>query len=84
MSIVLGPLSGRSNARALSAALETFARPAADADEPLAAACCNLLKILSATPDSTECMLEVVSYSELPVFLELLVVFVLQEPPQDQ
>ena len=38
ISIDLGPLSGRSNARALSAALETLAHSAADADEPLAAA----------------------------------------------
>ena len=43
MSIDLGPLSGRSNARALSAALETLAHSTADADEPLAAACCNFL-----------------------------------------
>ena len=41
--IDLGPLSRRSNARALSAASETFAHSAADADEPLAAACCNFL-----------------------------------------
>ena len=32
---------GRSNARALSAALETFAHTAADADEPLGGARCN-------------------------------------------
>ena len=83
MSIDLGPLSGRSNARALSAALGAFAHSAADADEPLAAACCNF-SILIATLDSTECMLEVVYFSELSVFLELLSVNVLPEPLQDQ
>ena len=40
--------------------------------------------ILTATLDSIECMLEVVSFSELSVFVELLFVNVLQELPQDQ
>ena len=44
----------------------------------------QIFPILIATPDSTECMLEVVSFSELSVFLELLSVNVLQEPLQDQ
>ena len=39
--------------------------------------------ILIATLDSIGCMLEVVSFSELSVFLELLFVNVLQELPQD-
>ena len=39
--------------------------------------------ILIATLDSTECMLEVVSFSELSVLLELLFVNVLQELTQD-
>ena len=43
-----------------------------------------IFSFLIATQDSPECMLEVVSFSELSVFLELLVVYVLQEPPQDQ
>ena len=40
--------------------------------------------VLIATRDSTECMLEVVSFSALSVFLELLSVNVLQEPLQDE
>ena len=67
----------------MSAALETFAHSAADADEPLAAACCNFLNSDFATLDSIECMLEVVSFSELSVCLELLFVNVLHELPQD-
>ena len=69
-------MSGRSNARALSAALETVAHSAADADEPLAAACCNFLNS-DCNAGLNECMLEVVSFSELSVFLELLFVNVL-------
>ena len=42
-----------------------------------------IFSILIATLDSVECMLEVVSFSELSVFLELLFVNVLQELPQD-
>ena len=37
----------------------------------------------TATLDSIECVLEVDSFSELAVFLELLFVNVLQELPQD-
>ena len=44
----------------------------------------TIFSTLIATPDSTECMLEVVSFSELSVFLDLLVEYVLQGPPQDQ
>ena len=43
-----------------------------------------IFSILIATLDSIECMLEVVSFSELSVFLELLSVNVLQELLQDQ
>ena len=42
-----------------------------------------IISILIATLDSIECILEVVSFSELSVFLELLFVNVLQELPQD-
>ena len=42
-----------------------------------------IFSILTATLDSIECMLEVVSFTELSVFLELLFVNVLQELPQD-
>ena len=59
ISIDLGPLSGSSKARVLSAALETLAAT---------------FSALIAEPDSNEYMLEVVSLSELSVFLELLVV----------
>ena len=44
----------------------------------------QFFSILVATLDSTEWMLEVVSFSGLLVFLELLSVNVLQEPLQDQ
>ena len=43
-----------------------------------------IFSILIATLDSTECMLEVVSFSGLSVFLQLLSENVLQEPLQDQ
>ena len=43
-----------------------------------------IFSILIATVDSIGCMLEVVSFSELSVFLELLFVNVLQELLQDQ
>ena len=42
-----------------------------------------IFSILITTLYSIECMLEVVSFSELSVFLELLFVNVLQELPQD-
>ena len=43
-----------------------------------------IFSIMIATLDSTECVLEVVSSSELSVFLELTSVNILQEPLQDQ
>ena len=43
-----------------------------------------IFSILIATLDSTECMLDMVSFSGLSVFLELLSVNVSQEPLQDQ
>ena len=68
----------------MSAAKETLAHSAADAEMSLSQLLAAIFSILIATLDSTECMLEVVSFSELSVFVELLFVNVLQELPQDQ